>query len=104
MAVVRVLPAKSESAVVDNHDEHDLPPYEVSLMMRKNGLKVEALSTAVAGIYEGGADLMARQRYVFQRSKIDKEGSNKFSNRMRNSPFNPTRSYESQLLPVFKLL
>lgn len=33
MAVVRVLPANSESAVVDSHDEYDLPSLEVSLMM-----------------------------------------------------------------------
>ena len=33
MAVVRVLPAKSESAVLDSHEERDLPVLEVSLMM-----------------------------------------------------------------------
>ena len=35
MPAVRVLPANSVSAVVDNHDEHDLPLQRVSLMMRE---------------------------------------------------------------------
>lgn len=33
MALVRVLPANRESAVVGSHDEHELPLQEMNLMM-----------------------------------------------------------------------
>ncbi len=60
MAVVRVLPAKSESAVVDRHDEYDLLSLEVSLMMRDIVSNVPNLLTAVAGRQDQGADAMAQ--------------------------------------------
>ncbi len=60
MAVVRVLPAKSESAVVDRHDEYDLLSLEVSLMMRDIFSNVPDLLTAVAGRQDQGAGAMAR--------------------------------------------
>ena len=43
MAVVRVLPAKSESSVVDSHDEHDLPRQGVSLIICDDILDVPEL-------------------------------------------------------------
>lgn len=36
MALVRVLPANRASAVLDSHDEHELPVPTVSLMMRES--------------------------------------------------------------------
>lgn len=52
MAVVRLLPANSESAVVDSHDKHDLPLQVVSLMMCEKRSNVPGLLTAVAGIHD----------------------------------------------------
>lgn len=52
MAVVRVLPANSESAVVDNHDEDALPLHEVSLMICENVSNVLDLLTVAAGIHD----------------------------------------------------
>lgn len=49
MAVVRVLPANSESAVVDTHEEHDLPLHEVSLMMSESNSKVPDVLMTVGG-------------------------------------------------------
>ena len=43
IAVVRVLPAKSESSVVDSHDEDDLRLQGVSLIMCENLLNVSKL-------------------------------------------------------------
>ena len=39
MAVVKVVPAKSESAVVESHDENGFPLQVVSLMMRRKCFK-----------------------------------------------------------------
>lgn len=50
--MVRVLPANSESAVVDIHEEHDLPLQGVSLMMCGNASKIPDLLTVVAGIHD----------------------------------------------------
>ena len=52
MPVVRVLPANSESAVVDIHDEHDLPLQGMSLMMCENASINPSSSTAVADIHD----------------------------------------------------
>ena len=52
MAVVKVLPANSESAVVDNHDKHDFRLQGVSLMMCENVSSALDLLTAVAGIHD----------------------------------------------------
>ena len=49
MAVVRVLPANSESAVVDSDEEHDLPLHEVSLMMSESISKVPDVLMTVGG-------------------------------------------------------
>ena len=49
MAVVRVLTANSESAVVDSHEEHDLPVLEVSLMMSESVSKVPDVLMTVGG-------------------------------------------------------
>lgn len=40
MAVLRVLPASSESAVDESHDERDLRVLAVSLMMRENDSQI----------------------------------------------------------------
>lgn len=61
IAEVNVLPANSESAIDDNHDELDLPLAELNLMMRENMSNVQGLLTAIAGIDDRGADLMAQQ-------------------------------------------
>ena len=47
MPAVRVLPANSVSAIVDNQDKHDLPLQRVSLMMRGSRCNFPDLSTAV---------------------------------------------------------
>ena len=60
MAVVRVLPAKSESAVIDRHDEYDLLSLEVSLMMRDIVSNVPDLLRLVTGRQDQSADAMAR--------------------------------------------
>lgn len=51
MAVVKVLPANNESAVVDSHDEYDVPLQGLSLMMRENNSNVQDLLSAVAVIH-----------------------------------------------------
>lgn len=51
MAVVKVLPANNESAVVDSHDEYDVPVQGLSLMMRENNSNVQDLLSAVAVIH-----------------------------------------------------
>ena len=51
MAVVRVLPANSESAVVDSHDEYDLLLQGLNLIMGDSDSKVLDLLTTVAGIH-----------------------------------------------------
>ena len=43
MAAVKVLPANSESAVDDSHDELDLPQQVVSLIMRGRKSKAQGL-------------------------------------------------------------
>ena len=43
MAAVKVLPANSESAVDDSHDELDLPQQVVSLIMRGGKSKAQGL-------------------------------------------------------------
>ena len=62
-----MLPAKSESAVVDSHDEHDLSPQGGNLMMRKSMSNVPDLfdDGDCRYIHDGGADLMARQLSLF---------------------------------------
>ena len=51
MAVVRVLPANSESAVDDSHDELDLPQQVVSFIMRGRKSKVQGLlGGAITGV------------------------------------------------------
>ena len=61
MADVRVVPASSESAVIDSDEERDLPALEVSLMMSENISKVPGVLMTVGGRQYGSADLMARQ-------------------------------------------
>ena len=50
MAVVRLLPANNETAADDSHDELDLPQQLVSLMVCEDGLKVQNVLVATAGI------------------------------------------------------
>ena len=52
MAVVRVLPANSESAVVDSHEERDLSVLEVSLMMSESVSKVPDVLMTVGGRHD----------------------------------------------------
>ena len=74
MAVVRVLPANSESAVVDSHEEWDLPVLAMSLMMSESVSKVPDVLMTVGGRQDWSADVMARQLDCLctKRSKLTK--------------------------------
>ena len=52
MAVVRVLPANSESAVVDSHEGRDLPVLEVSLMMSESVSNAPDVLMTVGGRHD----------------------------------------------------
>ena len=52
MADVRVVPAASESAVIDSHEERDLPALEVSLMMSESVSKVPDVLMTVGGRHD----------------------------------------------------
>lgn len=52
MAVVKVVPANSESAVVESHDVYGFALQVVSLMMRETVSNVQDVLTAVAGRHD----------------------------------------------------
>lgn len=104
MAVVRVLPAKSENSVVDIHDEHDLPLQGVSLIMCDNMLKGSELFVDGGCRYtrwRRGFDGAATWRFVYQTLETTSSNGAKV---LSGYCFKLARYYDFQLFSASNVL